>query len=68
MLQLLSVYGKYILLIWGEKWEGSVNSLYLNVKYMCFIPHNVASTDLNLNQKSGKNRRDVLNTYDLSDH
>ena len=32
--KLLPVHRKYILLIWGKKWEGSVHSSYLNVKNM----------------------------------
>jgi hypothetical protein len=65
--QLLSVYGKYILMLWEKKWEGSVHSSYLNVRNMWFSPHNVASTDPNLNQKSGEKRGNVLNTYNLLD-
>ena len=64
MVQLLLVYGRYIVLIWGGKWEGSVNCSCLNVKNMGFTritPHNdVASTDLNFNQKSGENLWSVL--------
>ena len=45
----------------GRKfWEGSVNSLYLNVKNMYFNPYDVASTEVNVNQKSGKNWRMFL--------
>jgi len=68
MVKILSVYCKYILLIWQKKWEGSVHSSYLNVRNVWFTLHNVASTDLHLNQKSGEKQRNVLNAYNLSDH
>jgi len=50
-----------------KNWEGLVHSLYLNVGNMYFTTLNVASTSLNLNKKSGKKRRNVNNTSDLSD-
>ena len=47
-----------------EKWEGPVHSPYLNVRikkmYNAFI-------SLDLNQRSGEKRINVLNTYKLSD-
>ena len=55
IVKLLSVYGRYIFLIWEKKWEGSVHSSYLNVKNMWITFHIVVHTDLNLSQKSGKN-------------
>lgn len=67
MIQPLSVYKEYIFLLWEKKWEGSVCSSYLNVRITWFSPHNVAFTNLNLNQKLGKNRSDVPSTYNLSD-
>ena len=50
---------------YGGKWEGLGS---VNIKNMYFLPRNVvASADINLNQKSRENRRNVLNTYSLSD-
>ena len=58
-----------LILVWEKIWERSVHSSHLNVKNMWFTPHNVVSTDLrlNLNRESGKNQRNFLNTYNLSD-
>ena len=39
---------------------------HINVRNMRFTPHNVASTDLDLNKRSGKKRSNVLNNYNLS--
>ena len=44
-----------------------IHSSYLNVRNMWYIHHNVAFTNLNLNQKSGENQRNVLNTCNLWD-
>ena len=44
----------------GKKREGSIDSSCLNVRNVCFIPHTVASIDVNLNQKQLKNQRMFL--------
>ena len=67
MVNILSVNREYILLMGEKNWERSVDFSHLNVKNMCFTPHIVVSTGLNLNYKSGKNHGNVLNTYKLLD-
>ena len=53
MIMVVQLLPVYILLIWGKKWEGSVNSSYFNVinKNMRFTRHKCS---FNLNRKSGK--------------
>jgi len=53
MVQLLSVYGKLILLAMRKKWEGSAHSSSLNVRNTRFTPHNVVSTSTKNQGKSG---------------
>ena len=54
MVQLLSVYEKWILLAMRKKWEGSAHSSSLNVRNMRFTPHNVVSTSTKNQGKSGE--------------
>jgi hypothetical protein len=56
-----------MVLLGEKKMEGLAHSSDLNVRNMKFTTHSVASTDPNLNQKSGKKQGSVLNTYNLSD-
>ena len=67
MVQLLSSYGKHIFLIWEKNGKDQFTPRISMLK-ICDSCLNVASTDLDLNHKSGKNHRNVPNTYNLSDH
>jgi hypothetical protein len=48
----LSLWEIYIAAVRSGGVGGSAHSSYLNVRNMWFAPHNVASINLNLNQKS----------------
>ncbi len=54
-------------MLWEKKWEESIHSSYLNVKFLNFTTHIVAPTDVNLKQKLGEKWNSILNTYELSD-
>jgi hypothetical protein len=56
-----------IYLCYEKKWEESIHSSYLNVKFLNCTTHIVAPADLNLKQKLRKKWRTILNTYELSD-
>jgi len=71
---MLHDHGKTTLGLWEiytdtirKKWEESIHSSYLDVKFLNFTIHIVAPTDLNLKQKLWKKWSSILNIYKLSD-